>query len=310
MAELGPRRRPTVLVVGAASRDVDPRDERGWRLGGAVTYAALAIARLGLPARVLIGVDEDAASAHELGLLLAAGCEIELARLGRGPVFDNQETPAGRRQIAHSPSDRIPLRELPRRWRDSDAVLLGPVADELGPAWASAFNSSALVGLGWQGLMRRLQPGRPVELLPLRPLALIARADIAVTSVEELRPIAARARLMRLLPRAGQQLLVSNGPRPMLHLERDRGGLRGRLIAVDPAVRVADTTGAGDTLLAAWLAGLAVTRAAGVAVHPSRLVHFAAATATAKVEGGGLADMPDLRHMCARLLTPPALGPG
>jgi sugar/nucleoside kinase (ribokinase family) len=309
MAERGPRRRPTVLVVGAASRDLDRRDPRGWRLGGAVTYAALAIARLGLPPRVLIGVDDEAASAHELGLLLAAGCEIELARLKRGPVFDNQETPGGRRQIAHSPSDRIPLRELPTRWRDSDAVLLGPVADELGQAWASVFPSSTLVGLGWQGLMRRLEAGRPVELLPLRPLALIARADIGVTSVEELRPIASRSRLARLLPNAGQQLLVSNGPRPMLHLQRVEGGLRGRLITLDPAARVADTTGAGDTLLAAWLAGVAATRAAGMTVHPSRLSHFAAATATAKVEAGGLADMPDLRQLCARLLTPLAPGP-
>ena len=310
MAELRPRRRPTVLVVGAASRDIDPRDPRGWRLGGAVTYAALAIARLGLPARVLIGVDEEAASAHELGLLLAAGCEIELARLERGPVFDNQETPAGRRQIAHSPSDRIPVRELPRRWRDSDAVLLGPVADELGPAWASAFPSSTFIGLGWQGLMRRLVAGRPVELLALRPKALIARADIAVTSVEELRPIAGGAQLRRLLPRTGQRLLVSNGAHPMLLLHREERGLRGRIIPIDPATRVADTTGAGDTLLAAWLAGAAATRAAGVAVRPSRLVHFASATATAKVEAGGLAEMPDLRQMCIRLLTPPASGPG
>ena len=107
MAEPGPRRRPTVLVVGAASRDIDPRDERGWRLGGAVTYAALAIGATGTAGTRVIGVDEEAASAHELGLLLGAGCEIELARLRRGPVFDNQETPAGRRQIAHSPSDRI-----------------------------------------------------------------------------------------------------------------------------------------------------------------------------------------------------------
>src|SRR6188474_3773917 len=117
MAEVGSHRRPTILVVGAASRDLDRHDPRGWRLGGAVTYAALAIARLGLPCRVLIGVDDEAASAHELGLLLAAGCEIEYARLRRGPIFDNQETPTGRHQIAHSPSDRIGLRELPRRWR-------------------------------------------------------------------------------------------------------------------------------------------------------------------------------------------------
>jgi sugar/nucleoside kinase (ribokinase family) len=305
MAELTARRRPNVLVVGSASRDIDPTDRRGWRLGGAVTYAALAVARLGLPCRVLIGVDDEAASAHELGLLLAAGCEIEYARLRRGPIFDNQETPTGRHQIAHSPSDRIGLRELPRRWRDSDAVLLGPVADELGPAWASAFPASTLVGIGWQGLMRRLTPGKPVELLPLRPLALIARADIAVTSVEELRQVGGHATLARLIPRDGQQVLVSNGPRPLLHLERVAGALRGHVMAVEPAVRVADTTGAGDTLLAGWLAGLAATRAAGVQAGASRLIRFATTTATVRVESGGLAEMPDLRALCDRLLRPP-----
>ena len=298
--------RPTITVVGAASRDIDASDKRGWRLGGAVTYAALAIARLGLTCRVLIGVDEEAASAHELGLLLAAGCEIEYARLNRGPVFDNQETPTGRHQIAHSPSDRIALRELPKRWRNSDAVLLGPVADELGPAWASAFPSSALIGLGWQGLMRRLTPGKPVELLPLRPLALIARADIAVTSVEELRKIGGHAALGRLVPHVGQQVLVSNGPQPSLHLDRKHDGFGGRVLPVEPARKVADTTGAGDTLLAAWLAGLVATRAARRDAGPARLVRFATTAATLKVEAGGLAEMPDLRALCNRLLRQPA----
>jgi sugar/nucleoside kinase (ribokinase family) len=255
---------------------------------------------------VLIGVDEEAASAHELGLLLAAGCEIELARLERGPVFDNQETPSGRHQIAHSPSDRIPLRELPKRWRNSDAVLLGPVADELGPAWARAFPAPTLIGLGWQGLMRRLTPGRPVKLLPPRPLALLARADIAVTSVEELKPIAGHVSLMRLAPRVGQQVLVSNGPRQLLHLQRTRRGWAGRVMPVQPARKVADTTGAGDTLLAAWLAGLAATRAAGIDAGPARLIRFATTAATVKLESGGLADMPNLRALCDRLLTPPA----
>jgi sugar/nucleoside kinase (ribokinase family) len=306
MADRAALRRPNVLVVGSAARDIDPTDPRGWRLGGAVTYAALAVARLGLPCRVLIGVDDDAASAQELGLLLAAGCEIEYARLRRGPIFDNQETSTGRHQIAHSPSDRISLRELPGRWRGSDAVLLGPVANELGPAWASAFPPSTLVGLGWQGLLRRLTPGRPVELLPVRPMALIARADLAVTSVEELRQVGGHAVLQRLMPRDGQQVVVSNGPRPLLHLERMAGGLRGKVLAVEPAARVADTTGAGDTLLAAWLAGLLATRAAGVDAGAARLLRFATTAATVKVEAGGLADMPDLRALCGRLLRPPA----
>ena len=298
--------RPTILVVGSATRDVDARDRRGWRLGGAVTYAALATARLGMPCRVLIGVDKESASAHELGLLLAAGCEIEYARLRNGPVFDNQEDATGRHQIAHSVSDRIPLSEIPRRWRDTQAVLLAPVADELGPRWATAVPASAIVGLGWQGVLRRLTPGQRVRRVKPRSNALFRRAELAVVSAEDFRHGAGRALLRRLLPRPGQQLLVSNGAHPLLHLQRTDGGFTGRVLPADRAERVADTTGAGDTLMAAWFASFVATRAAGLSVDPSRLVRFAMAAATAKVEAGGLADMPDLRALCDRLLKPPA----
>jgi len=285
---------------------VDARDRRGWRLGGAVTYAALAIARLGLSCRVLIGVDDEAASAHELGLLLAAGCEIEYARLAHGPVFDNQEDETGRHQIARAVSDRIGLRELPPDWRDTPAILMAPVADELGPHWAEAFPATAIVGLGWQGVLRRLSPGERVKRVRPRSNGLFRRADLGVVSAEDFRHGAGNAALRRMLPRPGQQLLISNGAHPLLHLLRTEGGLRGRILGTDLATHVSDTTGAGDTLMAAWFAGHVATRAAGVGAHPSRLVRFAIAAATAKVESGGLADMPDLRTLCDRLLRPPA----
>jgi sugar/nucleoside kinase (ribokinase family) len=299
------RRRPTVVVVGAASRDLEPLDARGWRLGGTVTYAALTLARLGVSVRVLIGVDIEAGSAHELGLLLAAGAEVELARLASGPVFDNAEGPDGRRrQVAHSASTRIPLRELPRHWREPDAALLGPVADELGPAWARAFSPRTLVAFGWQGLLRRLVPGRPVSPLPVRPLALIRRANIAVVSAEDVRD--SGSRLDGLLSHPGQQLAVTNGPRPVLHLQRSEDALRGRLMPVAPTRVVRDTTGAGDVLLAAWCAGLACARAAGIDPPASQLLALAIAAAALKVEKVGLDGVPDLRELCDRLVRPPA----
>jgi sugar/nucleoside kinase (ribokinase family) len=290
--------RPAVVVVGAASRDLDPNDPRGWHLGGTVTYASLAIARLGLRVRTLIGVDDKAASAHELGLLVAAGCEIELARLRNGPVFDNQETPAaGRRQIAHSASDRIPMRELPRAWRNSSAALLGPVAGELGPAWESAFAPKTTVGLAWQGLLRRLVAGQPVGPRPIRPLALIRRADLAIVSAEDVALAGGRTPLRELLPRAGQQLVVSHGAEPAVWMVREQDGVRARLIPVPPVTTLRDTVGAGDVLLGAWLAAAVTTGKAD-----ARAVQFGMAAASAKVEAGPLADMPDLRALCERLV--------
>ena len=302
MASRTSRRPPTVLVVGAASRDIDRADPRGWRLGGTVTYASLAIARLGLPVRVVIGVDVEAAGAHELGLLLAGGAEIELARLSSGPVFDNQQTPAGRVQIAHSASATIPLRELPHRWRRSDAVLLGPVAGELGPAWARAFPAHALLALAWQGLLRRLTPGARVQPLPMRQGALARRADLALVSAEDVAN--GNGRFDALGPRAGQQLAVSHGAKPVLLLRRDGNSRRAELVPVRAAPGGGDTTGAGDVLLGVWMAIHAVARAGGIGLSPRQALSIAVGAATAFVEAGSLAAMPDLRDLCRALLTP------
>jgi len=105
--------------VGAASRDVVEDDRRGWRLGGGVSYSALAVARLGLPTRAVIGVDREASTAPELDLLRQAGVDVHLVPLERGPVFVNIERPEGRLQLCHSPSDPVPTEAVPDEWRDA-----------------------------------------------------------------------------------------------------------------------------------------------------------------------------------------------
>src|SRR5206468_3416521 len=90
---------PTVVVVGAAARDLAGDDPRGWRLGGGVSYSALTTARLGLATGAIVGVDEPAASASEIGLLREAGVHVHLVPLGHGPVFVNIERPTGRLQL-------------------------------------------------------------------------------------------------------------------------------------------------------------------------------------------------------------------
>ncbi len=54
---------PDVVVVGAATRDLNDENPRGWLLGGGVTFGALALARMGLSTGIVLGLDEDAASA-------------------------------------------------------------------------------------------------------------------------------------------------------------------------------------------------------------------------------------------------------
>src|SRR5688572_32327134 len=122
------QRAPQLVVVGAAARDVDALDPRGWRLGGGVSYSTLLAARLGVRVGSLIGLDEEAQGAHELDLMREAGAELEIVPLERGPLFENIEGPRGRRQICRGLSDLLPPAALPPRWRGARAFLLAPVA--------------------------------------------------------------------------------------------------------------------------------------------------------------------------------------
>jgi sugar/nucleoside kinase (ribokinase family) len=279
---IGRPRRPSVLIVGAASRDLDRADPRGWRLG----------------------VDGAASAAHELEFLRRQGVEVRLVALAGGPVFDNQRLPGGARlQYAHGLSDALAAGALPAEWAINDAVVLSPVAGEIGDDWADAFGPQVIVALGWQGILRRLHVGQRVESLPMGPRPLLERADLNVVSAED--AIAGGRPIEELLPRAGQQLVITNGPRPAVQLVRQAAGTTVRLLPVRPVWQPRDETGAGDVLLAGWAAA---TAAASRSDRPraTNVLAVAVAAASLHVERAGLDGVPDLRRLCERLLRPPA----
>jgi sugar/nucleoside kinase (ribokinase family) len=291
--------RPTLVIVGAAARDVDAKDPRGWRMGGSVMYGALLAARLGARVGALIGVDAAArAEGHELDLLRMAGADVRLVSLDRGPVFDNAQTPRGREQIGHQGSDPIPTAALPAEWRDCAAFLLGPVADEIPDEWAEVPRADALVALAWQGTLRRIEPGRRVVDLPARPGPLLARSDVGSVSVEDLR--AGGDRLDRLLPRDGQELTITNDEHGAIHLRRDGDGFRMRRLPAVPVRRTVDTTGAGDAWHTTWFLGRIPNGPFGAEpLATGRALHLAAIVGSLAVETYGLAGVPD-RAMTAR----------
>jgi sugar/nucleoside kinase (ribokinase family) len=303
-----PSGRPSLVIVGAASRDLDERDPRGWRLGGSVTYGALLAARLGARVGALIGVDSAAATeGHELDLLRRAGADVRLVPLARGPVFDNVQTPRGREQIGHEGSDPIPPSALPEAWRDCDAFLLGPVANEIPDAWAASPRADALVALAWQGLLRRIEPGKRVVEVPARPGPLFARSDLGSVSVEDLR--AGGDRLDRLLPRVGQRLAITADEHGALFLLRGETGLHIRKLPSIPVRRTVDTTGAGDAFHTTWFLGSLADGPFGpVPLPEGRALYVAAIVGSLAVETYGLAGVPDRTMTAQRIaeLTRPA----
>jgi sugar/nucleoside kinase (ribokinase family) len=285
------RRPPRIVVVGSAARDIAPDDPRGWRLGGAVSYGALTVARLGIPTGAVIGVDPLAARASELDLMRQAGVEVVLVELDHGPIFDNREGPAGRVQDCLDQGDPVTPDHLPDSWVDAPGWLLAPVAGELPEAWAEQPRRDALVGVAWQGMLRNL--GRPVTRRPPEPSAIVRRADVIGVSVHDLDAGTDLAALTGLL-RPGATLLLTRGESGGLAVSVTSAGER--TVRRYPAVSAEandDPTGAGDVFLAAFLASLTEP---GLAGHDGlgASLRIAATAASFAIERAGLLGVPEL----------------
>ncbi|HEY7132382.1 MAG TPA: PfkB family carbohydrate kinase [Candidatus Limnocylindrales bacterium] len=292
--------RPAVLVVGSASRDIVDDDPRGWRLGGGVSYSALATAKLGLPTRAVIGVDRQAATASEIDLIRAAGVEIQLVELENGPVFVNIERPEGRLQLCHSPSDPIPVDAVPEAWRKSPGWLLAPVADELPDEWARAAPDEAFVALGWQGLLRELTTGEQVRSARPTAGAIVGRADLAGLSRDDVDRGVAIEDLTRFLRRRAT-LVVTQSDRGGLVARLDAGHVRLRHYPPVPSHAAIDATGAGDTFLAALAAARIEPRLVGRRIAAGFDLLMAAAAASLVLEAPGLQGVPDREAVRARM---------
>lgn len=296
------------VLVGSASRDLTSDDPRGWRLGGAATYGALTLGRLGLKARLLLGVDEPASRAEELDWLRAAGVDLVPVLLPEIPVFTNVETPTGRFQRCEAPGVRLAPEALPPDWSSSGAWMLVPVMDELGESWAQVPPDNAFVALGWQGLLRTLGPGAIVERRGPRASALTRRARLVGLSRNDVGANQTDAGLLSCL-KAPAALAITDGPNGgRVVAVRDDGHRTERRYPAIRADVVADPTGAGDAFLAGLVAGALGHPLAGSGRRGSD-IRLAAAIGSLVVERPGLSGVPVITEVAERLrrsLTTPA----
>jgi sugar/nucleoside kinase (ribokinase family) len=293
---------PEVVVVGAACRDLVDDDPRGWRLGGGASYAALALARLGLRVGALTVADEAAAGSTELGLLREAGVDLRFVPDARGPVFINIETPTGRLQRAPQVSDDVDPAALPAAWAGARAWMLVPVAAEVGEAWAAVPPRDALVAVGWQGLLRVLRAGEAVQQLPPGPSAIVRRADLVGVGRDDVHGRTTPADLAAHL-HPGATLLFTDGARggvaytvsdrPPSHEERPWGPI--------PIDRYVDPVGAGDTFLAGVFAQWVRPSLTAGWDGPDADLRLGAACASLILEGPGMFAVPTLADARERM---------
>lgn len=288
---------PDVVVVGCAARDITDDDPRGWRLGGGVTYGALALARLGVRVGVVVGLDPLARDAGELGLIESAGGTVIRVPIARGPVFHNEERPTGRVQTCLSTSDPVPTDALPPTWRQAPAWYLAPVASEIPDAWADVPRPRAFVAFGWQGILRHLYPGERVWPLDPGPSPLLYRADLVGVSRHDIPHGLKMDDIARWLG-SPCELLLTAGPHGGILLRYLRGRLvGGRTWPGLPVRGEVDATGAGDTMLAGVLAARVVAARRG---EDGRDLRLGALASSLVVEGPGMGAVPHRRGVRER----------
>jgi hypothetical protein len=292
---------PEVVVVGAACRDLVDDDARGWRLGGGASYAALALARLGLRVGALVVADDEAVSSRELRLVREAGVDLRFVPGARGPIFINVETPAGRLQRAPQVSDPVDPAALPDEWRRANAWMLAPVAGEVGDDWAGVPDAGARVAVGWQGLLRHLHPGEPVERHAPGPSPVIQAASLVGVGSDDVDPGTQPETLLEHL-HEGATLLFTDGARGGVAYRAGAAGVQARPWATIPIRRYVDPVGAGDTFLAGVFAQWIDPSLTNGYDGPDPDLRLGAACASLVLEGPGVFGVPTLDAARRRLL--------
>jgi sugar/nucleoside kinase (ribokinase family) len=295
-------RTPSVVVVGSACRDLVDDDPRGWRLGGGASYSALTLARLGLEVGALVVADELAAGSSEIQMLRDAGVDVHVVPGARGPIFINTETPTGRIQQTPQVSDPVDPQTLPAAWRGAGAWMFAPVAAEVTEAWADVPPADALVALGWQGLLRVLRAGAPVDHLPPGPSRVVARADLIGVGVDDIERGTTAADLAAFA-HAGATLLLTDGIHGGdAHVVGDGASIVStRHWHSIPIRRYVDPVGAGDTFLAGVFAARVDPSLAATWTDRDPDLRMGAATGSLILEGPGLFGVPNLAATLARM---------
>jgi 1D-myo-inositol 3-kinase len=271
---------PDFLAIGHVTKDVQAGG--GYTIGGTVTYAALTARSLGLSVAVLTSAPDDL----ELSTRLP-GVDLHVLGAPDATTFENIYEGQQRQQYVHATAAPLRATHLPRDWRDSSIVLLGPVAGELGLDWLGVFRSG-LVGVTPQGWMRQWDSSGRVTARPwLEAQDVLSGVGVLIFSEEDVG--GDRALIQRYAELAPIAVATHgcNGA-TVFHRGASRRFPAFRARAVDP-------TGAGDVFAAAFLVRLRETN------DPWISAPFANCAASFAIEGHGVSAIANREQVEERL---------
>jgi hypothetical protein len=270
---------PEYLVIGHVTRDVVA--EGGYRQGGTAAYAALAALHLGKQVGVLTSVGAGIKPFPQNSVW------VQVQPSPQSTIFENIYLGRARKQYVRGVAALLTPEQLPLAWRKAPIVHLGPVAQEISPALAEAFDD-ALIGVTPQGWLRRWDDDGLVAPAEWRDSErILDAAHVVVLSLEDLGGDRPR---LEALARKARLLVLTLGEQGALVYQ---GGRRQRVRAY--AVEEIDPTGAGDVFATGFLIRYAET---GDAIESAR---FANCVASFVVEGIGPANLPNRDQVEERL---------
>lgn len=257
------------LVIGHISRDFSPG---GASLGGTVCYAGLTARVLGLKVGIVTSCDRDVDLSALDGIQI---CRIESEF---STTFENIYSAGSRKQVLHHRAAPINRSSIPDVWRKTSIVHLAPIAGEVDPDLARAFEDSTLclTPQGWlrgwddQGRVSASEWPEANFVLENAKLAVLSMEDVAGNH-ERINELVSSIRILAVTDGANGANIFWNGDQR--HFSA-------------PEKTVKDETGAGDIFAACFFIRNEITR------DPWEACRFANELAASSVTRQGLMSIP------------------
>ncbi len=246
-------KRPQLLAIGHVTWDVEPHDVNAREPGGAVAFASVTAQRLGIEAAIVTSCADD----YPIDEVTAHPDAFVRTKSRHTSTFENRYDANGeRQQVLHHVADRIDVEDIPRDWRNTDMLFVGPLTQELPIDCLSTLQPrvSCVVPQGWLRKWNKTLPS-PVTVSTAPPAGMSAGWDICVLSESEIEP-----QTMPQWRALTQNLIVTQGCQgTLLYTDADTMPVKIPSFADKVSGAGRETTGAGDVFAAAMLIRYAQT---------------------------------------------------
>ncbi len=291
-ASADPAAAPDFLVIGHVTKDLRP--DGSFTIGGATTYASLTAQRLGWRAGIVTSASPDLLERLPEAL---PGVAVAAVPADDSTTFENLYQDGRRRQYLRGRAAPLTPADVPVPWQQARIVLLGPLAQEVAPEYATAF-PGALLGASPQGWLRQWAADGLVsptpwasapQMLPHLHALILSREDLSAHNAgnETQEQIDT---LLRDWARSTPLLAVTQGAQGAMLYQAGTS----RHFRAFPTTEV-DPTGAGDVFAAAFLIQYALGQDAAAAMR------YANCVASFVVEQPGALGIPTPAQVATRL---------